>query len=414
MKHETEQAKLVVFDDGRGRFGPLTQVWPAFAIRSGALRGTTRIANALQRRVCGGLVPETHVAIAREAYADIPINQLGELGAVLAVNGRWSGMDRTIVEAIENLRPGDALTTPQGDLLAAYTTGETLEQLGLEQLSAEHASWGGEQRVCEAELFARPWDVLNTLDDRITADIARLGLPVATDLPHGVTRVGGHAIHAHHEATVSPHVHLDTALGPIAIDQGAIVHPFTVIEGPCYLGPHAVVAANATLRAGCAIGKGCKVGGELKAAVLDDFSNKAHFGYLGNALVGRWCNLGAGTTASNLKNTWGEVRMQLEPGDDPEPTGRAFLGPVLGDFVRTAIGTTLPTGAVIDAAACLVASGFAPKYVPALTFLTDEGPQATDLSALQRTLERMMQRRDQAPTDPLMQRLGVLSEANSG
>ncbi|MEM1445384.1 MAG: putative sugar nucleotidyl transferase [Planctomycetota bacterium] len=405
------QAELVIFDDGRGAFGPLTQVWPAFAIRSGALRNATRIAHALQRRIGGVLVGQTHAALTREAYPGVPVNDVSKMGAVLAVNGRWSASDDTLTGAILGLPSGEALVTAEGDCVAMHITGPALASLAGNGWNIEHGASAGATRACEAELFTRPWHILEHLDARLTNDIAALGLPLCTGLPHGVTRVGGHAIHLHEAATLAPHVHLDTTLGPIALDAQANVQPFTVIEGPCYLGPDAVVAPNSTLRAGCVIGRGCKVGGELKAAILDDFSNKAHYGYLGNAIVGRWCNLGAGTTASNLKNTWGEVRMQLDVDTPAEPTGRNFLGPLVGDFARTAIGTMLPTGAVVGAGACLVASGFAPKHVPALTFFTDDGPQLTDLASLRTTLERMMQRRGQAPTEVLMQRLDALAQA---
>ncbi|MEM8781370.1 MAG: putative sugar nucleotidyl transferase [Planctomycetota bacterium] len=409
MSSAAAQLDLVIFDDGRGRFGPLDQLWPAFAVRSGALRNAARIEAVLNRRASGFFVSPDAQALTVEAYPGCFVNDASSVSAVLAVNGRWSADDDAAIDAVRGLRPGEALTTSRGELLAAHTDGPTLQTAWPNGLSAE--AWDASKAQTEAKLFARPWDVLDGLEARLTRDLATMPLPVCSDLPHGVTRVGGHAIRLHARATLAPHVHLDTTLGPIALDAGAAVHPFTVLEGPCYVGPDATVAANATLRAGCAIGTGCKVGGELKASILDDFSNKAHFGYLGNALVGRWCNLGAGTTASNLKNTWGEVRVQLDADGADEATGRAFLGPVLGDFVRTAIGTTLPTGAVVGAAACLVASGFPPKHVPALTFLTDAGPEPTDLQALQRTLERMMKRRGQAPTDALMQRLEALSAA---
>ncbi|MEM7578217.1 MAG: putative sugar nucleotidyl transferase [Planctomycetota bacterium] len=401
---------LVIFDDGRAAFGPMTDLRPAFALRSGVLNQRVRIEMALDQMADGLWVSESLATVTREGESDAWVNVQADSACVLLVNGRWLANHQQVTVAIRALALGETLVNPDGELIAAHLDTDGVAQARAAGFTA--ASCGGTTRSIPADTLTRPWHVLDGLDQRIIRDLEMQALPRVNTLPHGVTRVGPHPVLIHDDATLSPHVHLDTTLGPIALDAHAAVHPFTAIEGPCYVGEDAVIAANTTLRAGCVIGRGCKIGGEVKASIVDDFSNKAHHGYLGNAIVGRWCNLGAGTTASNLKNTWGEVRMQLDADTPAEATGRTFLGPVLGDFVRTAIGTTLPTGATVGAGACLVASGFPPKHVPALTFLTDDGPQPTDLRALRRTLERMMQRRDQAPTDAMMQRLQELSEVS--
>src|SRR5690606_29763654 len=106
----------------------------------------------------------------------------------------------------------------------------------------------------------------------------------------------------------------------------------------------------------------CRIGGEVSHSIFQSFSNKTHGGYLGHALVGEWVNLGAATNASNLKNTYGSVRMQLAARGPREDTGLLQLGPILGDYVRTAIGTRIPTGAVIGTGCMISLSGFAPTF----------------------------------------------------
>lgn len=172
-----------------------------------------------------------------------------------------------------------------------------------------------------------------------------------------------------------------------------------MIEGPCYVGPHTVVQPQTYLRPQTVIGSWCKVAGEITASVVGHYTNKAHYGYLGNSVVGEWVNLGAGTTVSNLKNTYGEVRMQLGADDAPEPTGRQFLGPVIGDLVRTAIGSRLLTGSCIGTGSMLAVSAFSPKFVPAGRFVTDAGDEPADVEKFVATYRLMRARRGLAPDE---------------
>ncbi len=140
---------------------------------------------------------------------------------------------------------------------------------------------------------------------------------------------------------------------------------------------------------GTSVGPHCKVGGELKRTILQGYSNKAHGGYLGDAIVGQWCNLGANTNVSNMKNTYGHVRVQLEADEAPEDTGQTKQGPIIGDFVRTAIGTRLLTGSVVGTGCMLAVSDFA-KNAPRFSFCTDHGSKVHELQALLNTADRMM------------------------
>jgi hypothetical protein len=150
---------------------------------------------------------------------------------------------------------------------------------------------------------------------------------------------------------------------------------------------------HTVLRSTTVVGPMCKVGGEVKASILTGYTNKAHLGYLGNAILGAWCNLGADTNVSNLKNTYGPVRMQLDAQHEAEDTGRTFQGPILGDFVRTAIGTRLVTGSCIGTGCSIVMSSMAPKFAEPMGFYTDKGRQPYDLDAFFATADAMMKRR---------------------
>src|SRR5690606_34700880 len=155
----------------------------------------------------------------------------------------------------------------------------------------------------------------------------------------------------------------------------------------------------------------CKVGGEISHSVLFGHTNKAHAGYLGHALVGEWVNLGAQTNVSNLKNTYGPIAVQVERDQPAENTGRMYLGPVIGDYVRTAIGTRILTGSVVGTGAMLALSGFAPKFVERFAFLTDKGPEHYEIDKFIETANRMMSRRDMALSAAEEARLRTLAGA---
>jgi hypothetical protein len=126
-------------------------------------------------------------------------------------------------------------------------------------------------------------------------------------------------------------------------------------------------------------------------------SNKAHDGYLGDSYVGKWVNLGAGTTTSNLKNTYGEVDMLIA--GQTIPTGRRMLGSIIGDHTKTAIGTRLTTGSYVGYNCMLARAGLTPKNVPSFTFLTDKGAEKFDLDKAMEVASRMLARRNRQWTE---------------
>jgi glucose-1-phosphate thymidylyltransferase len=184
--------------------------------------------------------------------------------------------------------------------------------------------------------------------------------------------------------------------GPVVVERGAEVGPFVCLDGPAWIGPEARISPHTWLRAGAAIGRACRVGGEVEASVMEPFSNKPHDGYLGHSHVGSWTNLAAGTITGNLKATYGPVRLHDLLPDGSRATihtGRQFLGALVGDFVKSAVNTSLPCGARIGAAATI--GGSPPELVPAFHNMLVGGPAGSRSTADQAAtiLERMMARR---------------------
>jgi len=161
------------------------------------------------------------------------------------------------------------------------------------------------------------------------------------------------------------------------------------LEGPLWVGANSRLLGG-PIR-GSAIGPHFVVRGEVAATVFLGYANKSHDGFVGHSVVGRWANLGAGTTTSNLKNTYGQVRLQI--GTAAIETGHQFLGSLIGDHVKTAIGTLLGTGTVVGAGANVFDAVRAPKYVPPFAWGGTDGTRMTRQGFLT-VAARVLPRRD--------------------
>ncbi|MCB1323651.1 MAG: glucose-1-phosphate thymidylyltransferase [Spirochaetales bacterium] len=163
------------------------------------------------------------------------------------------------------------------------------------------------------------------------------------------------------EVELLPGVVIDTREGSVILSDGVRVSSFSYLAGPLFVAPGARLD-NVRVAGGCVIGREVRLGGEVENCIVDDFSNKHHEGFIGHSLIGRWVNLGAITTTSDLKNNYGNVRMQVGPGLSLD-TNQIKFGSIIGDCVKTAIGTMLNTGTVIDFGAN-VFGGPPPPYLP--------------------------------------------------
>ncbi len=190
---------------------------------------------------------------------------------------------------------------------------------------------------------------------------------------------------------LAPGVVLDASRGPIVLADDATVGANAVLSGPCSVGHHATVHPLAHVRGGTTIGPLCKVGGEVLQRDLPGHSNKAHDGFVGDSYVGQWANLGAGTTTSNLKNTYGEISMCVA--GQTVKTGRRFLGALIGDHAKTGIGTRLMAGTYVGYGSSVALSRPVPKVVPSFTFVTDDGAEPYRLDKAAEVMTQVFARR---------------------
>jgi UDP-N-acetylglucosamine diphosphorylase / glucose-1-phosphate thymidylyltransferase / UDP-N-acetylgalactosamine diphosphorylase / glucosamine-1-phosphate N-acetyltransferase / galactosamine-1-phosphate N-acetyltransferase len=192
---------------------------------------------------------------------------------------------------------------------------------------------------------------------------------------------------------------LDATAGPILIGRRASIQAFTRLAGPCFIGEGSTITGG-DIR-GSSIGPVCKVRGELSSSIFLGYGNKGHDGFVGHSLIGEWVNLGAGTTTSNLKNTYGPVSVHTPAG--VRETGMQFLGTLFGDHAKTGIGLRLTTGTIVGAGANIYGAAMPPKLVPPFAW-GDAAPYASwDIEKFLVVAERVMARRSVAMT-PAMRR----------
>ena len=196
---------------------------------------------------------------------------------------------------------------------------------------------------------------------------------------------------------IASNVVCDASDGPVLLGAGVRVAPFSLIAGPVRIGDRCRIIDHASIKHGAVLGHTVKAGGEIEASIMEPFGNKQHHGFLGHAYVGSWCNLGAGTSNSDLKNTYGEIAIDRD--GESIPTGMQFLGCVIGDYTKTAINTSIFTGKHIGPASYLY--GFIGANVPAFTNYARTFGQVTEVSVdvAIKTQTRAAKRRDVTLTD---------------
>ncbi len=161
---------------------------------------------------------------------------------------------------------------------------------------------------------------------------------------------------------------LNAEEGPIYIGKNCKIEEGAIIKGPFGMLDGSVVTMGARIRKGVSLGPKCVAGGELKNTILQGYTNKAHDGYIGDSYIGEWCNFGAGTTCSNLKNNWTNVKLWDQKSGKENDSGVQKIGLVIGDHCMTAIGTLFNTGSVIGLSCNIFQHGFAEKHLPSFSW----------------------------------------------
>ncbi|OLY92855.1 UDP-N-acetylglucosamine diphosphorylase/glucosamine-1-phosphate N-acetyltransferase [Cnuella takakiae] len=267
-----------------------------------------------------------------------------------------------LVKLVKKLKPGECISAGGKESVAYCISRSEIVDANKIKVS----------KVLELDEEVReicyPWDIFQLNAFAIGLDYRLLTKNRQSASLDKTSTVSGAAGLFIEKGALVKHAIINCEDGPVYIGKNALVMEGCLLRGPLSIGENAVVKMGTKIYGATTIGPSCTAGGEIKNSILFANSNKAHDGYLGDSVIGAWCNLGAGTTNSNLKNNASCVQVWTPKG---EQTVGLKCGVIMGDYSRTAINTAINTGTVIGVSANVFGQGLTPKFIPSFSWGTD-------------------------------------------
>lgn len=301
-----------------------------------------------------------------------------------------------ILRLVQQLDYSEAILL-DGELLATKLRGEQIEQLIKDEDFGELS--GFEAKNTEILKLNGVYDIFQLNQAALEADFELLTAGRSSAHLSATNRLIGPSDQLFIEAGAKVECSiLNTENGPIYIGRDALVMEGCLIRGALALGEKSVLKMGAKIYGATTLGPGCKVGGEVNNVVFQANANKAHEGYLGNAVIGEWCNIGADTNCSNLKNNYEEVKLWNYPQERFVKTGLQFCGLIMGDHTKVGINSMFNTGTVVGVAANVFGTGFPRNFIPSFAWGGASGFTTFRTSKAFEMMERVLARRGQELT----------------
>jgi len=239
------------------------------------------------------------------------------------------------------------------------------------------------------------WDIFSLNETAINNDWQLITQNrESAPIPQGVIVNGKEKLFIEHGAVINAGTIINAQTGYVYVGKDAEILEGSLLRGPVAVCKQAVIKMGAKIYGATTIGPGCKVGGEINNVVFFANSNKSHDGYLGNAVIGEWCNLGADTNCSNLKNNYDVVKVWHEASQSEVNTGLTFCGLMMGDHSKCGINTMFNTGTVVGVSCNIYGGGFPDKYIPSFSWGGSDGFITYRFEKAMETANRMMGRRN--------------------
>ena len=194
-----------------------------------------------------------------------------------------------------------------------------------------------------------------------------------------------------HKIKKYENVHFNESSGPVVLSKDVQIEPFCYLKGPLFIGENSTIKSNSKI-SNSVIGPYCKIGGEVSGTIIQGFTNKSHYGFLGNSFVGEWVNLGAGTTNSNLKNNYKNVSMIIN--NQLINSNKLFLGSFIGDHTKTAIGTMLNTGTKIGIGCNVLSQSFPSRNILSFNMINNNQIKKTTFKEFIEVVKKTKLRRN--------------------
>lgn len=299
--------------------------------------------------------------------------------------------DRALADMVMALEPGQALVKEGLVIALAYAGTEGPNDMHWEKVPSYMESIEYQGNLLTVD---RCWKLFAANAECLAKDFERIvSGKGSAKLPDSVCLIGDPGQLFVEEGARLAHCTLNTSTGPIYIGQDAEVMEGCMVRGPFAMLEGSVLKMGSKIYGATTIGPHCKIGGELNNVIFQGYSNKAHDGFLGNSFIGEWCNLGADTNNSNLKNNYGEVKVWSYKEEAFVETGLQFCGLIMGDHSKCGINTMLNTGTVTGVAANIYGGGFPPKFIPSFCWGGAGGFVEHDFEKAIDTAKRVMTRR---------------------
>lgn len=293
-----------------------------------------------------------------------------------------------LVEQINQLTIGQGLTY-KGDLIA-YRSSNNVRDFNELQLT---------ELDFEVLVLKQVWELFVKNDQVLRADFELLTRGrESAPIPEHCTVINPEQFFIEEGAKISCSV-FNAATGPIYIGKNAEVMESCSVRGPFSLGENAIVKMGAKFYGAISIGPYCKMGGEVNNSIVFGYSNKGHDGFLGNSVIGEWCNIGADSNTSNLKNDYSITRLWNYKDERFSSTGRQFCGLIMGDHSKSAINTMFNTATVVGVSSTVFGSGFVKNFIPSFSWGGEKNSTTYLLNKALDTAERVMERRSVALSD---------------
>ncbi len=369
--------EIVIFEDrATERLLPLTHLKPVYGLHLGC--------RTLLRKFRLHLGPNVRFSCHLRRYLEpfyrehlTVYRPSGEPGReILLVNGRLLCDSRAADVILRNL-PSPRQSLVQGGELVFARIGESAlasldepvpDLLDAETIIAQTKS----VKVEGFSLIADLWDLVALQPDELRRDAMMLDLgKISGTVSSDAVLANPGNICVGEGAVVKPGAVLDAEDGFVCVGPGAVVEPQAVLSNNVFLGVSARVRIGAKIHDNVTVGDFSKAGGEIEDSVLEPFANKQHDGFLGHSYISSWCNLGAGTNTSDLRNNYG--RVSLVVGGEKRDTGEQFLGLLMGEHTRCSINSMFNTGTVAGTSANIFGGGFYPKYIPSFSWGGERG-----------------------------------------
>jgi UDP-N-acetylglucosamine diphosphorylase/glucosamine-1-phosphate N-acetyltransferase len=397
---------IIFFEDKYcRRFHPLTLTRPTDDLRTGILTIAQKWIHTLQPESFSRMLSAPLSGIfAAETSLDTENN--------LFINSRYLP-DPKLVAQITALAPGHCLKNRKITIAARVDASTASRWLKHEQIDVEalHST-----ETSSNDCIKNVWDLFLKNGSEIEGDLQRLNNPSSTDITVSSQAVlkNEAQIFMGKDARIEPGAILMADEGPIYIGPGATVMAGAMIKGPAAICENAVVKMGAKIYPDTTVGPVCKVGGEINNSIFHSYSNKGHDGFVGNSIIGQWCNLGADTNTSNLKNNYSPVRITDWSSGDELETGQQFLGTIMGDHTKTAINTQLNTGTICGVSCNIFAGDFPPKHIPSFSWVSSDNLQTYKFDKALEAMEAMMARRDVELTEDYKKLMQHIFEQERG